>query len=667
MGHWQDWLIYYRDFAYNARRLRMANGNISDVPAATYAEYVPGFSDDSNLRSYGACSGAPKVTSLEDARSHALHENVPQVVEDRSGYLGLRPALVHRLHSRNLHVRAKAKLQHDRLLSGPLVDIYVGKSKRHWALHRNLLCHHSEFLESELQGDGGKRVDRLDLPEHEPSGFELLVKWMYQGRLDDVSDFVDSNQKYDYAVSCHKLYLLCERFNMPQLKNVAMDQYRKGLNEAQLVPDADEINEIYRKSPVGSPFRRLMTKIAARQIMDPGSERNIETYRECFEGNPEFAIDLVNAIKLGTGGMLFDDPTDVGNECDYHDHEAGPNCHIKGKSKVKQAIKTSARLRDPKFFKSEPSACPGPRPLPPHQPLQAQSPPLLPRQARRQDGMAAGPGPLRRRLTSPASSTVETSTENATATAPSPKELKDKLRKVTPPQQPPPSPALDDGSQELHQAHGDRPPSSSGESRQPLDSSASDTSDKGGTLKPIAEDTSPRRGIWDWARVGTGKLGIISRMPHPAIMTSKAANTAVSGALEGTRTAQTLGSFDDFSVPSMTSSNPENGALQQEVAAAKIESLGISNSTVDTGLVDPNSFAQTKGSSDDLVAGSTHGTPSPRAMREDDTSVPLTPSPQPRKKEPRDGSESTLSPQRIPKYKIALTSDILSPSRTPTS
>lgn len=219
-----------------------------------------------------------------------------------------------------------------------MIDVYVGKSRRHWALHRNLLCHHSELLESELEADadGNGRQDTLELPDQDPAGFELLVKWLYQGTLDDVSELADASQKYDHAVSCHKLYLLCDRFDMPQLKNVAMDQYRKGLNQAELVPDADEIDDIYRKSPKGSPFRQLMTRIAARQIMDPASDRDVETYRECFENSPDFAIDLVKAIRLGTGGVLFDDPTDAGNECEYHDHEAGPNCHTKGKGKVKQ-------------------------------------------------------------------------------------------------------------------------------------------------------------------------------------------------------------------------------------------------------------------------------------------------------------------------------------------
>jgi BTB/POZ domain len=235
-------------------------------------------------------------------------------------------------------VQEKAKSRRARLLSGPLVDIYVGESKRHWALHRNLLCHHSEHLASILfPSDETKKKaeNKLDLLDDDPAGFELLVKWLYQGKLDDVSNLPDPHSKYDYAVSCHKLYLLCERFEMPQLKNIAMDQYRKGLSEARLVPDAAEMNEIYRNSSEGSPFRRLMTKIAARQIMDPDSEKDAESYRECFDGHPDFAIDLVNAIKMGIGGLLFDDPT-YGDGCEYHDHDAGPNCHIRGKGRAKQ-------------------------------------------------------------------------------------------------------------------------------------------------------------------------------------------------------------------------------------------------------------------------------------------------------------------------------------------
>ena len=42
MGYWQDKIVYIRDFAYppSLRRIRMANENIGNAPAPTFAEYV---------------------------------------------------------------------------------------------------------------------------------------------------------------------------------------------------------------------------------------------------------------------------------------------------------------------------------------------------------------------------------------------------------------------------------------------------------------------------------------------------------------------------------------------------------------------------------------------------------------------------------------------------
>ncbi|KAI9696238.1 MAG: hypothetical protein M1836_005791 [Candelina mexicana] len=211
------------------------------------------------------------------------------------------------------------------LLSGQMVDIYVGKHKRHWALHKNLLCHHSTYFEDLRKEPKNGNELRLDLPEYDPSAFELLVKWLYQGTIDDVSD-MPRERKWDYAVSCQGLYLLCDKLDVHQLKNVAIDQYRKGCNEAGLVPDPEEIEPIYRSSPPHSPFRKLVVKIAARQIMDPEVDKDASAYRCCFEGNPDFAVDLVNAIREGAGARLFEDPTE-GDSCAYHEHVNGSTCN----------------------------------------------------------------------------------------------------------------------------------------------------------------------------------------------------------------------------------------------------------------------------------------------------------------------------------------------------
>lgn len=204
------------------------------------------------------------------------------------------------------------------------MDIYVGKSKRHWSLHRNLLCHHSTFFKDQVIEEGDKNGSKLELTDDDPRAFELLVKWLYQGRIDDVSE-MPTDRKWDYADTCQKLYLLCDKINIPQLKNFAIDQFRKGCFEAGLVPGPEEIKPIYDNTPPLSPFRKLVSRIAARQIMDPGNGSDAGIYRMCFDGNTDFAIDVINAIREGAGAKLFQDPTE-GNGCVYHEHDNGQLC-----------------------------------------------------------------------------------------------------------------------------------------------------------------------------------------------------------------------------------------------------------------------------------------------------------------------------------------------------
>ena len=155
----------------------MASGNISLLPANSYAEYALPFPSPEpchETRDDASDEGTPAVET-ETLKSSLVKAGAPAkgALATRCPDIPVRPALAHRLNSHRLHVRAKAKLQRDRLLSGPMIDVYVGKDRRHWALHRNLLCHHSELLDSELEGDHGKYKSSLELPDQDPAGFAV--------------------------------------------------------------------------------------------------------------------------------------------------------------------------------------------------------------------------------------------------------------------------------------------------------------------------------------------------------------------------------------------------------------------------------------------------------------------------------------------------------------
>lgn len=206
------------------------------------------------------------------------------------------------------------------------MDVYVGQSKRHWCLHQDLLGYHTPFFHNQCPEKGKQNNGKVELLEEDPQAFELLVKWLYQGKIDDVSD-LPMEKKWDYADACQKLYVLCDKINMPQLKNIAIDQFRKGCFEAGLVPGPEEIKPLYDTTPLRSPIRKLISQIVARQIMDPESQSDAGTYRMCFEASADFAIDVVDAIRQGTGPKLFNDPTEDAG-CFYHEHGTGQLCKV---------------------------------------------------------------------------------------------------------------------------------------------------------------------------------------------------------------------------------------------------------------------------------------------------------------------------------------------------
>ena len=200
----------------------------------------------------------------------------------------------------------------------------MGKARRSWSLHRNLLTYHSAWFRRKINKSLRGKSGTIELLDLEPRAFELFVKWLYQGSIDDVSDMA-TEEKWDYAFACQRLYLFCHEVDLPDLKNLAIDQFRRGCAEAGLVPGVEEMIPVYRKTDVQSPFRRLVSDIAARQIMDPDNEADSSVYREAFAASPEFTIDVINAIKRGAGGALFEDPTEE-DGCYYHEHPSGQHC-----------------------------------------------------------------------------------------------------------------------------------------------------------------------------------------------------------------------------------------------------------------------------------------------------------------------------------------------------
>ena len=224
---------------------------------------------------------------------------------------------------------------------------------------------------------------------------------------------------------------------------------------------------------------------------------------------------------------------------------------------------------------------------------------------------------------------------------------------------------------------------------------------EGGPVQPPQRAPS-RRGIWEWAKVGTGRLNIIGRIPHPEWKGPIVSHEVVANG--NSRISTIPETHDDFSIPSTTATETNHLQEYNQAMAAKIEGFGFSHAHITTSP----SFSQTKRSSDDLVAASsTASTPAnlnlvaegwangeritPQPSKDSPPLTPDTPTPNQRRKDstieeestptkdtsdsvkveitdrPQNGVKATPTPDRIPKYRIALTSNFLSPARSTTS
>ncbi|KAJ8069701.1 hypothetical protein OCU04_000126 [Sclerotinia nivalis] len=65
-------------------------------------------------------------------------------------------------------------------LGHELVTVTVGKEKRKFVLHRQLLCDSVPYFRSAFSAGGFKESQEssMDMPEDEPEAFELFINWL---------------------------------------------------------------------------------------------------------------------------------------------------------------------------------------------------------------------------------------------------------------------------------------------------------------------------------------------------------------------------------------------------------------------------------------------------------------------------------------------------------
>ncbi|KAK0119953.1 hypothetical protein ONS95_011377 [Cadophora gregata] len=192
----------------------------------------------------------------------------------------------------DMRVFKRARLLHD---LDEVIRLEVGgcENLTKFTVHKTVLCPSSPFFESAYKPEWMTAEERvIRLPNDDPIAVRAMVYWMYHniicisGEMDEleIGNTEEDAMKSAYGLLA-KLYILGEKFQMPRLRNDAIDAilYRY---ESTGSFDIGINSYVYANTSGDSPLRKLLVHIA----LDNYNKPQIGSFKEMLCG--ELIFDL---------------------------------------------------------------------------------------------------------------------------------------------------------------------------------------------------------------------------------------------------------------------------------------------------------------------------------------------------------------------------------------
>lgn len=211
-----------------------------------------------------------------------------------------------------------------------MVDILVGPNKKPYRVHKDLLCAKIPYFNAMFNGGFQEATKQAaTLPEDNPEVFDLLLEWVYTGRLSPVSSTNDAPVR-DWRVLL-ELYLLAEKIVLPKLMDCTMSTIVASYEQSRNLPSNDRIERVYQESPPQSLLRKFMVR-ALHYVITISNYRGPKAtkgFGHLLSTNETLATDLVELMR-GTRGKVTPDPRKI-PICTFHVHPENEECEFKAR------------------------------------------------------------------------------------------------------------------------------------------------------------------------------------------------------------------------------------------------------------------------------------------------------------------------------------------------
>ncbi|KAI4738499.1 hypothetical protein E4T50_11054 [Aureobasidium sp. EXF-12298] len=199
-----------------------------------------------------------------------------------------------------------------------IVTLIVGKEKKAYNLHKDLLCFYSDYFRAAFNGSFKEAAERkLELPDVEISLFDKFQVWLYTRDLQGPT--TNHTESFQFLA---EMWIFGDQHQIPLLQNQVMDDIFAKIAEVRgfslvVVP------EVYAKTVAGSLLRKAVIEIA-------GCTMDLSRWRS-YPGAVGWTIECLTDLLLAVNEVRLDEKVTFPQlpkreKCFFHIHGKDEHC-----------------------------------------------------------------------------------------------------------------------------------------------------------------------------------------------------------------------------------------------------------------------------------------------------------------------------------------------------
>ncbi|MCJ1435526.1 hypothetical protein MMC27_004900 [Xylographa pallens] len=206
-----------------------------------------------------------------------------------------------------------------KLLDDTIVTLIVGKKRRAFKIHHDLLCSASDYFKAALDGKFKEAEEQqIEFSEEKSDVVGCFQLWLYSGSIIDDGESVMALE-FPLLIG---IYAFAESHLLAALQNHVIDLIIRKAAKIHAIPKE---SMIYSGTVASFRLRKLVIDMTARTGLlniwqwDVGSED--------FISSKDYLIDLVKALYIEKIAVCPQEQNFWRIRCDYHIHGEGePRC-----------------------------------------------------------------------------------------------------------------------------------------------------------------------------------------------------------------------------------------------------------------------------------------------------------------------------------------------------